>query len=153
MERRFTTWSPIDGSAYVERPYAAANDIERVLQAANAAQARARLTPLAERQAQCTALVDALLSDRDGVAEEITWQIGRPIRHSPLELRGFEERARRMIELADTALADRMLPPRAGVRRFIRPEPLGVILVLSPWRHETPIMPSRSSIAGFHASV
>jgi acyl-CoA reductase-like NAD-dependent aldehyde dehydrogenase len=60
--------------------------------------------------------------------------MGRPIAHSPLELRrGFDERARHLLEIAPGALADVVPEPRPGFRRFIRREPLGTVLVLAPW--------------------
>ena len=69
------------------------------------------------------------------IAEEITRQMGRPIAHSPGEVRGFEERARHMLAIAEEALADVVPEPKPGFRRFVRREPLGVVLVLAPWNY------------------
>jgi acyl-CoA reductase-like NAD-dependent aldehyde dehydrogenase len=80
-------------------------------------------------------MVDAVLARREALAEEISWQMGRPIAHSPGELRGFEERARHMIAIAADALADVVPEPRPGFTRFIRREPLGVVLVVAPWNY------------------
>jgi acyl-CoA reductase-like NAD-dependent aldehyde dehydrogenase len=129
------TLTPIDGSVYVERELASSAQIEAVLTAAASAQPRWKATPLAERRALCSKLVDTLVADTQLIAEEITWQIGRPIRYSPSELRGFEERARFMIEVAPEALADVPTQGKAGFARFIRHEPLGVVLVLAPWNY------------------
>ena len=76
--------------------------------------------------------VDALVSKRDELAAEITWQMGRPIAQSPVEIRGLEERARYMLEVAPRALADRMSEPKTGFTRFIRHEPLGLVLSSRP---------------------
>ena len=46
------------------------------------------------------------IARRDEIAAELTWQMGRPIRYTPGEVRGFEERARHMIAVAPRALAD-----------------------------------------------
>jgi acyl-CoA reductase-like NAD-dependent aldehyde dehydrogenase len=80
-------------------------------------------------------MVDAFVARRDAIAEEITLQMGRPIRHSPGEVRGFEERARHMIAIAAEALAEIDPGPKAGFRRFIRREPLGVVLTIAPWNY------------------
>jgi len=40
-----------------------------------------------------------------------------------------------MIRLAEEALADVVPPPRPDFTRFIRREPLGVVLVLAPWNY------------------
>jgi acyl-CoA reductase-like NAD-dependent aldehyde dehydrogenase len=79
--------------------------------------------------------VDSLVASASTVAEEITWQIGRPIKDSPGELRGFVERARHMLEIAPTALADVVSAPKPGFERFIERRPLGTVVVLAPWNY------------------
>ena len=69
------------------------------------------------------------------LAEELTRQMGRPIRYTPGEIRGTADRARTMSALAVSALADITPAPKDGFTRFIRREALGVVLVLSPWNY------------------
>jgi acyl-CoA reductase-like NAD-dependent aldehyde dehydrogenase len=72
----------------------------------------------------------------DEIGMELTWQMGRPVSQSPMEIRrGFQERARYMSSVAPAALTDEDCGPKAGFRRFIRHEPLGAILVLAPWNY------------------
>ena len=80
-----------------------------------------------------TAFTDAMVADKARVAELLAWQMGRPIRYGPGEVRGFEERARYMIEIAPETLADIDVGPKEGFTRFIRREPLGVVLNLPAW--------------------
>ena len=47
------------------------------------------------------ALVAALLAMQDEVVPELAWQMGRPVRYGAGELRGFAERARYMIGIAE----------------------------------------------------
>ncbi|MCA9102601.1 MAG: aldehyde dehydrogenase family protein, partial [Planctomycetales bacterium] len=54
---------------------------------------------------------------------------------TPGEIRGFEERARHMIAIADEALADVAVAPREGFTRFVRREPLGVVLAIAAWNY------------------
>jgi acyl-CoA reductase-like NAD-dependent aldehyde dehydrogenase len=129
------TISPIDGSVLVERERASAAQIEAALAAAAGAQRAWRARPVAERAALCGKLVDVFMARSAEIAGELTRQMGRPIRYSPGEMRGFEERARTMIALAPEALADLDVGEKAGFRRFIRREPLGVVLVLAPWNY------------------
>lgn len=129
------TRSPVDGRIYAERPLADDRAIDVCLDAAREAQRGYRGLSLEERMALCGRLVDAVVADATAAATELTWQMGRPIRDSPGELRGFEERARRMIELAPEGLADIQTPEQAGLTRYIRRAPLGVVLVLSPWNY------------------
>ena len=80
-----------------------------------------------------TAFTDAMVADKARVSELLAWQMGRPIRYGPGEVRGFEERARYMIAVAPEMLADIDVGPKEGFKRFIRREPLGVVLNLPAW--------------------
>jgi len=140
----FQTVTPIDGSIYLECPTATADEIDRVLSLASAAQREWGALSLGERAEFCTRMVDAFVADKDQISKELTWQMGRPIRHSPNEVRGFEERARYMISIAEKSLADVQPDPKSGFTRFIRREPVGVVLVLAPWNY--PYLTSINSI-------
>ena len=100
------TVSPVDGSTYVERPLAGDREVDAAIAAAVAAQREWRAHAIEERAAALSAFVDAFVAEGDDIATELTWQMGRPIRYTPGEVRGFEERARTMIALAPQALAD-----------------------------------------------
>jgi acyl-CoA reductase-like NAD-dependent aldehyde dehydrogenase len=127
------TITPIDGSVYIERPLAEWREVASGLAKARQAQAAWKRVSVADRQKILSRAVDAFVAAKDGIAEEITRQIGRPLGQSPGEVRGFEERARHMIEIAPSALADIDVGPKAGFTRFIRREPLGVVFVVAPW--------------------
>jgi acyl-CoA reductase-like NAD-dependent aldehyde dehydrogenase len=125
--------SPVDGSVYVERETASAEQIQQTLSAAVKAQKQWKSTPVAQRQALCSKAVDAFVARKAEIAEELTWQMGRPISQAPGEVAGFEERARYMIEIADTALADLKPEEKDGFTRYIKREPLGIVFVVAPW--------------------
>ncbi len=129
------TVSPIDGSVVAERPLASEREIDGVLGAAVAAGTAWSRTPLAERIAVLERAVDAFVAEREATALELTWQMGRPVSQTPGEVLGFEERARAMLALAPDALADVVPPVRPGFTRFVRREPLGVVLALAPWNY------------------
>jgi acyl-CoA reductase-like NAD-dependent aldehyde dehydrogenase len=127
--------TPVDGSVYVERPLAGDAEVAEALARARSAQAAWRHTPLTERQALLTEAVDAFVAKGPEIAEEIAWQMGRPVGQCPGEVGGFEERARHMIAIAPEALADVAVEPKAGFTRFIRRDPLGVVFVVAPWNY------------------
>lgn len=135
MSAELKTISPIDDSVYVTRRYADAAAIEATLEAARAAQKRWKGLPLAERKRLCGRAVDAFVAKKAEIAEEICWQMGRPIRSAAGEVNGLEERARGMIELADQGLAPVKLPEKPGFTRWIQRDPLGVVLVIAPWNY------------------
>jgi acyl-CoA reductase-like NAD-dependent aldehyde dehydrogenase len=135
MINTLRTVSPIDGRIYVERPLEAAEGIHRALDAAGRAQAAWGGLPLASRCATLSRAVDAFAAKAAEIALEITWQMGRPIRHAPGEIRGFEERARYMLGVATTALAPVAPGEKIGFKRQIKRVPLGVVAVVAPWNY------------------
>jgi len=135
-ERVFRTVTPIDGSVVVERPIASDSEIVATLVRAVEAQRRWAEVPIAERAAICTRAVEWCVARANELGAELTSQMGRPIAHSPLELRrGFQERGKYMSEIAVSALADIEVERSRNFHRFIRREPLGVVLVLAPWNY------------------
>jgi acyl-CoA reductase-like NAD-dependent aldehyde dehydrogenase len=130
------TISPIDGSVYVRRELASSRTIDDKLEKAATAQQVWKRTPVAERVAVCGRFTAWFVEHAGEIGEELTWQMGRPIAHTPFEIRrGFQERACYMAGIAESALADIVMEPKEGFRRFIRREPLGVVLVLAPWNY------------------
>jgi len=129
------TFSPVDGSLYVERPHASQDDIAAAQAQAVAAQAAWKQVPLSQRQAICRRAVENFVAQRDAIAEELCWQMGRPIAYAAGEVSGFEERANYMIEVAPEALANVEVGDKAGFRRYIKRDPLGLVFVVAPWNY------------------
>ena len=127
--------SPVDGSVFAQRPIASDSEIAQVVSAARKAQAEWRQVSIRERERYCSAVVDAMISMKDEIVPELAWQMGRPVRFGGGELRGFEERARYMISIAEEALADVVPPPETGLTRYIRREPVGLVFVIAPWNY------------------
>jgi acyl-CoA reductase-like NAD-dependent aldehyde dehydrogenase len=135
MINSLRTVSPIDGRIYVERPLATAQGINQALDSAARAQVEWARLPLERRCETLARALDAFTAKAADIATEITWQMGRPIRHTPGEVRGFEERARYMIEIAATALAPIDPGEKSGFRRQVKRVPLGIVVVVAPWNY------------------
>jgi len=135
MTDTLKTISPVDGRIYVERPLESPAGIERALDFARTTQHAWAAMPLALRCEMLGRSVDAFVAKAVDIAAEITWQMGRPLRHAPSEVRGFEERARYMLKLAPTALAAVNPGDKPGFARQIKRVPLGVIVVVAPWNY------------------
>jgi acyl-CoA reductase-like NAD-dependent aldehyde dehydrogenase len=129
------TISPIDGRVYVELELAPPAVIDESLDRARAAQRAWRRTTVAERATILSRFCDLFESQRADIATELTWQMGRPIRYSPSEVNGTLERARHMIAIAPQALADIDAGPKENFTRFVRREPLGVVLTIAAWNY------------------
>ena len=135
MSSELQTISPINGAVIVRRAYANPDQSRAVLEHAMAAQAAWRDAAIAERAVVVSRGVDAFVAGKAEIAVELTQQMGRPIRYTPGEVGGFEARARHMISIADAALQDIVPAPTEGFNRFIRRDPLGVVLVIAPWNY------------------
>ena len=89
-----------------------------------------------ERIAVVDRMREVMVTDADAIGAEISVEMGRPIAYSPNEIRrGFDERARHMAAIAPSCLADLSPADDGVIRRFIRPTPVGVVLVLAPWNY------------------
>jgi acyl-CoA reductase-like NAD-dependent aldehyde dehydrogenase len=139
------TISPVDGSVYLERQLATDEMIENALAKATAAQKEWKKTTITERAAFCLKAVEYFVEHADEIGLELTWQMGRPVRYTANEIKkGFQERAKYMISVAEQALADVEVEEISGFKRFIRREPVGVVFVVAPWNY--PYLTSVNSV-------
>jgi len=129
------TISPIDNSIYVERQLATAAQIDTALERARRVQRTWRDVTVSARAVILSRFCEVFATQGEEIALQLTWQMGRPIRYAPSEVRGTLERARYMIDVAESALADLDVGPQAGFHRFIRREPLGVVLTIAAWNY------------------
>ena len=129
------TVSPVDGRVYVERMLATPEEINEILRTARHAQAAWRNVPLAERAQILLRFCNEFEKRGAKIAEELTWQMGRPARYAPNEVRGTLERARHMIAIAPQALADLDAGPKQDFKRFVRRDPLGVVFTIAAWNY------------------
>jgi len=127
--------SPIDGSIVAERTAITDSALAAAMGAARAAQRDWRKTSIAERAKSCLAAVDAMLAMQEAIVPELAKQMGRPVRYGAGELRGFAERARHMVSIAEHALAPVDPGPKEGFKRWIQRDPLGLVLVVAPWNY------------------
>lgn len=141
MTTTFKTYTPIDGSLYVERQYADTNQINKALTLAVSAQKSWKTRSLLERKRLCAKAVEAFVGLKEQIAEELCWQMGRPIRYAEGEVRSFAARSNYMISIAVDALAPVSMSDKAGFDRYIKREPVGVVLVVAPWNYplHTPV--------------
>ncbi len=133
MSEALRIFSPVDGSLYAERPQSGPDEARAAVARAPEAQGDWRRMPLAARCEILERAVDRFVTEREAIAEELAWLMGRPVAQGGGEVGGFEERARTMLPLAPRALAAIQPGEKAGLRRCIRREPLGVVLTIAPW--------------------
>lgn len=135
MNKLIKTISPVDGTVYVEKHFATNKAVEEALSIAQKAQLEWKNTPITERAAICLQAVENLEQQGKRIAEELSWQMGRPIRYGEGEVAGFAFRARHMIALAEKKLSTIQIESDEGLTRFIKREPLGAVFSLAPWNY------------------
>ncbi|MBK8239877.1 MAG: aldehyde dehydrogenase family protein [Deltaproteobacteria bacterium] len=128
--------SPIDGRVaygYAELPFEAAlAKIER----AETVQRSWAQTPLPQRIALCQRMLESYRARLPEYSEQITRMMGKPVGQARGEFeRSMCERVNHLCSIAEAALADDVLPEKAGLRRFIRREPVGVVLDIAAWNY------------------
>ncbi|KAJ3009421.1 hypothetical protein HKX48_007938 [Thoreauomyces humboldtii] len=132
----YTIISPVNGKAHATVKLSSEAQAKEAVGRAAAAFPKWRATPLATRIQLVAKFVDAFVARKDELAEELSWLMGRPKSQTPGEIRGFEERARHMISIAEGSLKDvPALPKKDGFHRFIRREPLGLVFVIAAWNY------------------
>jgi acyl-CoA reductase-like NAD-dependent aldehyde dehydrogenase len=120
----------------LERRLATGKQVESAMDKALQAQKTWKQVAVVERAALCRRMADWCVERADELGAELSWQMGRPVTQSPGELkRGFHERALHMCSIAEETLKDLEVGDKPAFRRFIRREPLGVVLVVAPWNY------------------
>ncbi|CAI7624020.1 unnamed protein product [Penicillium bialowiezense] len=92
-------------------------------------------TSLDERKQIVKRFLDIVEKNRDELANELTLQMGRPIRYCAGEINTMRLRAEYLMDIADESLSD--LPGRAeaGFRRCVKRVPLGPVLIAGAWNY------------------
>lgn len=127
--------SPIDGSIYAERPVATDAQVSKAVEAARAAQPGWAALSVDVRCKYILAMLEALVGMSDEIVPELAHMMGRPVRYGG-EFGGVKERTQYMVEIAETALAPMMASnPKDGFRRYVKKDPLGVVMVIAPWNY------------------
>ncbi|MGH7270913.1 MAG: aldehyde dehydrogenase family protein, partial [Polyangiaceae bacterium] len=94
-----------------------------------------RSSSLSERLALCEGALAVMEARAQVIAADITRMMGKPLAQARGEVKGMAVRAKYMMEIASTSLADIVLPPVAGISRRIAREPLGVVFDLPAWNY------------------
>ena len=127
--------SPVDGSIYGECQIHNQADIEMTLATAKTAQISWCKFSVAERKQFIERFILAFQGMEERISEELSWQMGRPISHSPFEVRGTVERTKGMLDLAEQTLSDVLVDEISGFNRYIKREPLGTVFVIPAWNY------------------
>ena len=129
------TITPIDNSILVERKFASPQEIDSTLNTSKKIFVEWSTTALTQRKEILTKFVDIFLNNSAEIEEELCRQMGRPISQCNGEMKGFEERARYMIEKSEEALENIVSKKNNEFDNFISKDPLGTIFIVAPWNY------------------
>ena len=94
-----------------------------------------RDSTMQERIACCQRFGEAVQKKKEDIARDLTRQMGKPLQQSLNEVSGMLGRMDYMMSTAEETLADEWLPDVPGFKRYIRHEPLGVVLDIAAWNY------------------
>ena len=135
MGRKLELINPANSEKFREFPYHTWDEVESFLITAGIAQKQWKHTEISDRIQIVNAAMDYFRDNQSTIAEDITQQMGKPISQSRNEVKGMIHRSEVCCELAEDALKDITLPELDGSRRFIKREPLGVVLDIAAWNY------------------
>jgi len=135
MTKNISCISPIDNSLVAERPVMADAEIKKCINASNLAQKSWSQKSIQDKAILCHKAIDALLENTDEISKEISQQMGRPVQYCAGELRGVDERARYMIDIAEQALEEINIEQSKLSTRLMKRVPLGVVFIIAPWNY------------------
>jgi acyl-CoA reductase-like NAD-dependent aldehyde dehydrogenase len=141
--------TPVDSTIFATVKISNTEQVQAAVERASKAQKAWKKVPVRERVALGRKFLEILGSRKDELAKELTMQMGRPLRYTPGEIKGTQDRGTYMVDVAEEALKDVEIEDPALVgkfKRFIRKEPVGVVLIVA--RKCT-----LSFFFGYHASV
>ena len=127
--------TPVDGSVYCSVDMHSMEQVHEAIANAKTAQPLWEQTPLAQRKAYLSKMVENLVAMSDEIATELAWQMGRPASQGAGEPNGFADRINYMCSIADKKLGDIIPEQEDNFNLYMKRKPLGVLALLSPWNY------------------
>jgi acyl-CoA reductase-like NAD-dependent aldehyde dehydrogenase len=127
--------NPYTETSFDEIAVSSPEELESIVDAAHTAYEDWRHTAIEERAALCTKFIDAFRAERESIARDVTLQMGKPIAQARGEVDTAIDRAQHTIAMAPEMLADDPVPETPGFKRYVRHEPVGVVLDIAAWNY------------------
>ncbi len=131
----FRVDNPYSGETVAEVPAIGERDVEALVTRAARAQRAFARTSIEERVKLCERFCAEFEREGEQIAREVTLQMGKPLSQAQGEVKTALVRARYMMSIAPEALRDEPLQPLPRLTRFVRHEPIGVVLDIAAWNY------------------
>jgi len=135
MGSSFDVVSPADGKVCQSVSFLSLDEAKEKLGRAEIAFQSFRKTKVRERVELLKKFLDAFDSHQEEFARELSVAMGKPVAQAKNEIAGMRERTLALCASAPVALAEQLLPEKPGLNRFVRREPLGVVLDIAAWNY------------------
>ncbi|KAH8729306.1 Aldehyde/histidinol dehydrogenase [Ilyonectria robusta] len=133
MSNAIRTISPSSGEVIFECPGTSVDEARASVDKAHTAFLSYRKTSLDERKAIAVKALDTLAGIKDQLAQELSVQMGRPIKFAGAEIDTMRKRADYLLDIASEALAHLPGQDEPGFRRWISKESVGPVLIVGAW--------------------
>jgi acyl-CoA reductase-like NAD-dependent aldehyde dehydrogenase len=127
--------NPATGETFKSLPFHYLEEAESKLRSAGKVHKKWKQTSISKRIGIIENAMDYFRNNSESIARDITMQMGKPIKEARNEVRGMIHRSETLCGLAGDALSDISLPKLEGFQRFIKREPLGVVLNIAAWNY------------------
>ena len=127
--------NPATNKIFKELSYHSWKDVKAQLDTAVQTQQKWKNSSIDSRITLVHDAMEYFKANKDTIALDITLQMGKPLNQSINEIKGMIHRAKICCDLAEDALKDIPLPEIDGLKRFIRRDPLGIILDIAAWNY------------------
>lgn len=124
--------NPATGAVIGQVPLATADDLDRALESAQRGFALWRATPALERARVLRRAADWLLARREDIAAIATFEQGKPLAETRIELQAAAECLEWYGEEGRRAYG-RVIPRQPGSRTLVVKEPVGPVAAFAPW--------------------
>jgi acyl-CoA reductase-like NAD-dependent aldehyde dehydrogenase len=127
--------NPFTGEPACSVPLADDAAVDATLDRARVAAKAWRSSAIGERLALCERAMARMEADAEAIAGDITRMMGKPLAQARGEVKTMGVRARAMMAIAESSLADVVLEQTPAFERRIVREPLGVVFDLPAWNY------------------
>jgi len=127
--------NPTTGETFREIPCHSWNEVKAQLKNAGEVQKKWKYSNIKSRTQLVQNAMDYFKENADTISRDITLQMGKPFSQSKNEVKGMIHRAEVCCGLSKVALKDIPLPEKDSLKRFIKREPLGVVLDIAAWNY------------------
>lgn len=131
----FNTISPIDNRVYYEGHFANSLEISNALKASQDAHRAWKNTPLEERIGLCRTWLEHLQAQKETLAQELSWQMGRPTHQAQGEIDTAIKRAHYMMSIAKKSLSPLVIQEDSTAYKAIHRLARGTVMIIAPWNY------------------